>query len=75
MCSSMPCSNVTKIIKQACLFRGLSIQLLIVLIAGLDSRWFSLWLGSIITRPLGKVIQTLNFNLLSQDLFYFKQLQ
>ena len=53
MCSSMPCLNVKKVLKQACLFRGLSVQLLVVLIAGLDNRLltsFSLWLGSILVR-------------------------
>ena len=53
MCSNMACSNVKKKIKQARLFIGLSIQLLMFLIAGLDCRLltaFSLWLGSIIPR-------------------------
>ena len=41
-------------IKKACLLRGLSVQLLMVLIAGLNSRLLalrSLWLGSIAARP------------------------
>ena len=43
-----------KINKKACLFRGFPVQLMIVLIAGLDGRLltsFSLWLGSFLARP------------------------
>ena len=54
MCSIMPCSNVQiKSKKQACLFKGFWIPLLMVLIAGLECRLltvFSLWLDSIIAR-------------------------
>ena len=76
---SMPCSNVKKNThqkkkKQAFLFRGLSAQMLMDLAAGVDGRLltpFSLWLGSIDLYRLLKVMQTLNFDLGSQDLFYF----
>ena len=54
MCLSVPCSIVQKLMKQACLFRGLSVQLLMVLMVGLDCRLyteFNLWLGSILARP------------------------
>ena len=46
-------NNYVTQIKQACLFRGLSVQLLIVLKAGLDGRFFTLfnlWLGCIEAR-------------------------
>ena len=53
------CARVCRVrrlkkIKQDCLFRGLSIQLLMFVIAGLDSRLltaFSVRLGSSIARP------------------------
>ena len=49
---------------QAHLFRGLSAQLLlIVLLVGLDGRLltlFSLWMGYIVARPTCSVTQTLN---------------
>ena len=54
MCLSMSCVRVKKNIKKACLFSALSLQLFMVLMAGLDCRlWtaFSLWLGFIIARP------------------------
>ena len=38
ICSSMPCWNVKKKNKKACLFRGLLVQLLMVLINGLEER-------------------------------------
>ena len=44
---------LNKSVKQAFLFRGLSVKLLMVLIAGLEGRLlmpFSLWLGSILIR-------------------------
>ena len=64
--------NVKKKIKQACLCRGLSLQLLMVLIAGLHYKLlgvFSLWLDCTIARQLVKVTQTLNFDILSLVLF------
>ena len=48
--------------------------MLMDLAAGVDGRLltpFSLWLGSIDLYRLLKVMQTLNFDLGSQDLFYF----
>ena len=68
----MPCLNVKKIkIIQACLFSGLSVQLFNFLIAGLECRLltaFSLCLGFIIAKV--KVTQTLNLDLVSQDVLY-----
>ena len=69
-----------KSIKEARLFRirGLSIQLLMVLIAGLDCRLLTAFLrhlayGWVLLQldRLVKVTKTLNLDLLSQDLFYF----
>ena len=66
MCSSMLCSNLKKTqLKQACLFGGLSVQLLMVLIANSEGRLltsFSQWLGSIVARPTFHVTQTLDFH-------------
>ena len=68
------CKKIDKI-KQAFFFKGLSEQLLVVLIADLDGRLltpFSLWLGSAVARPTCSCA-TLNLDLVSQDLLYFSQ--
>ena len=55
-------------------YRRLSIQLFMVLIAGLHSLLlisFSLWLGSFVIRPAFKVTLPLNLDAGSQNLFYF----
>ena len=66
----MPCSNVkeNRINEIGFLYRGLSVQLLAVLIADLDGRLsivLSLWLGSVVEKRIS------NFDLVSQGLFSF----
>ena len=59
-----------KINKIGFLYRGLSVQLLAVLIADLDGRLLivlSLWLGSVVEKRI------LNFDLVSQGLFFFSR--
>ena len=54
MCLSMLCLNVKNKIMKVFLFRQLSVQLLMVLMAGLDGSLltsFSLWMGSFVARP------------------------
>ena len=68
----MPCSNKKKKgVKQVFLYRSLSVELLVGLIAGLDGillTLFSLWLGSIAARPTRE--SNTNTKTLKIGLFY-----
>ena len=78
MHSSMPCSNVKKIMKQTCLVRGLSLQLSMFLIAGPDGRLLApymvgLWCRHRLVKKHKHYISTLSLKIyfISRGLWFF----